>query len=690
VLVFDDVHWGEPTFLDLVEHIADWTRDAPILLVCMARSELLEVRPGWGGGKRWVTTIQLEPLNDLESEELVVQLLGRAELPETLRTRIGQAAEGNPLFVEELLGMLIDDGFLVQGGDGWTAVGDARQLAMPPTIHALIEARLDGLRNEDRAVIERAAIEGKVFHRGAVTELSPEAVRGQIRDRLATLMRMELVRPDQAAFSGEEAYRFRHLLIRDAAYQALAKHARAELHERFAGWLERNAQDRLAEFEEILAYHFEQAYRYRIELGLADDHASALGDRAARLLAAAGERAFERRDVNATVELLGRAAELMPEDSAERRLVTPTLGAALYAQGDGRRAFDVLTAGAKAAQRAGDELAGARTAIVLLEVRNSLESTDVAETIREAERLKEVFEGLGDELGALRADLVIGRHLFFFGRGEEATARLRTVIGFGPAGGSIVGEAIRFLPSALFWGPMPVPDAILGAEEMIRLARGPGAAAFPKRSLAGLRAMQGGFEEARQLLADARRAAEDLGDRVVAASVLAHFGAIVEQLAGNHLGAANLARQGFEELTSLGDKSFASTAAGNVARALVELGDDQEAWRWAAIARDISAPDDVDAQVAGREVQARVLSRRGDHPAADKLAREAIGKADATDYLTLRASAWLTLAFVHREAGHTDEAVSAARAALELYERKSAIVLVDQTRALITSWGASP
>jgi len=267
VLVFDDVHWGEPTFLDLVEHIADWTRDAPILLVVMARAELLEKRPAWGGGKRWVTTMSLEPLSETESEELIASLLGRAELPAELRGQISRAAEGNPLFVEELLGKLIDDGFLVTAGDGWSALGDVRQLTIPPTIQALLAARLDGLNGEERSVIERAAVEGKVFHRGAVTELAPEPMRGQVRDRLASLMRMELVRPDQASFAGEEAYRFRHLLIRDAAYQALAKQTRSELHERFAAWLERVAADRLTEYEEIVAYHLEQAYRYRVELG---------------------------------------------------------------------------------------------------------------------------------------------------------------------------------------------------------------------------------------------------------------------------------------------------------------------------------------------------------------------------------------------------------------------------------------
>ncbi|MGH2392911.1 MAG: ATP-binding protein, partial [Candidatus Limnocylindria bacterium] len=284
VLVFDDVHWGEPTFLDLVDHIADWTRDAPILLIAMARPELLEKRPAWGGGKRWATTIQLEPLTEVESEQLVAGLLGRAQLPVEFKTLVGQAAEGNPLFVEELLGKLIDDGFLVQAGDGWAALGDLRQLAIPPTIQALLAARLDGLGIEDRTVIERASVEGKVFHRGAVTEMAPEPMRPQVRDRLASLTRMELVRPDQASFAGEEAYRFRHLLIRDAAYQALAKQTRSELHERFAAWLERVADDRLAEYEEIIAYHLEQACRYRLELGPPDEHAGELAARASDLL----------------------------------------------------------------------------------------------------------------------------------------------------------------------------------------------------------------------------------------------------------------------------------------------------------------------------------------------------------------------------------------------------------------------
>ena len=242
ILIFDDVHWGEPTFLDLVEHIAEWARDASILLIVMARAELLEKREGWGGGRRWATTISVEGLSEIESEELLRSLLGPAKLPAELQRQIGQAAEGNPLFLEELLGKLMDDGVLVLADGTWSAPADVRQLAIPSTIQALLAARLDGLSGGERSVIERASVEGKTFHRGAVTELAPEPLRGQVPDRLASLMRMELVRPDQASFPGEEAYRFRHLLIRDAAYQALAKQTRSELHERFAGWLARDGR----------------------------------------------------------------------------------------------------------------------------------------------------------------------------------------------------------------------------------------------------------------------------------------------------------------------------------------------------------------------------------------------------------------------------------------------------------------
>jgi class 3 adenylate cyclase len=291
VLVFDDLQWGQPTFLDLVEHVADWSRDAPILLICLARPEFLDDRPGWGGGKFNATSVLLEPLSEEDSTELVLNLLGKAGLAEDVRARITDAAEGNPLFVEEMLAMLIDDGLLQRSNGDWVTSGDFESVAVPPTIQALLAARLDRLGSNERAVIERASVEGKVFHRGGVVELSATEARGEVTGHLQTLVRKELVRPDSAALPGEDAFRFRHLLIRDAAYEGMPKELRAELHERFAAWLERVAGNRRSEYEEILGYHLEQAYGYRVELAPIDEAVRELGKRASEHLESAGRRA---------------------------------------------------------------------------------------------------------------------------------------------------------------------------------------------------------------------------------------------------------------------------------------------------------------------------------------------------------------------------------------------------------------
>ncbi len=325
VVVFDDIHWGEPTFLDLVEHVADWSRDAPILLLCLARPELLELRPGWGGGKLNATTVLLEPLSALETDELIDALLdGRALDPE-LRERIRTAAEGNPLFVEQMLAMVEES-------------PDA--VTVPGTIQALLAARLDQLPAAERAALERGAVEGQIFHGGAVAALAPDDP--DVPARLLGLVRKELVRPSTALLPDDDAFRFRHLLIRDAAYEALPKASRAELHERFAVWLEGRAPD-LVELDEILGYHLEQAARYRAELG---DPSPALQERAAERLAAAGRRAGAREDANACVSLLERASGLLEPDDPRRLALLPPLGQALYLLGrldDAYRTFDAAS-----------------------------------------------------------------------------------------------------------------------------------------------------------------------------------------------------------------------------------------------------------------------------------------------------------------------------------------------------------
>src|SRR4029453_19264633 len=243
-VLFDDVHSGEETFLDLVEHVALLSSGSPILLVCLARPELTERRPAWP------VTLRLEPLPADDVEQLIPE-----RIQASLRERIARAAGGNPLFIGEMLAM---------AGDG--------DVVVPPTLQALLAARLDRLEAPERTVLQGGAVEGELFHRGAVQALVPEEPK--VTPRLAALVRNGLIAADRARIAGEDGFRFRHLLIRDAAYEALPQAARADLHERFAGWLEEHGIS-LVELDELLGYHLEQAVRYRAELGQPADAGAA-------------------------------------------------------------------------------------------------------------------------------------------------------------------------------------------------------------------------------------------------------------------------------------------------------------------------------------------------------------------------------------------------------------------------------
>src|SRR6266545_1557341 len=386
VLVFDDIHWGEATFLDLIEHLADWTRDAPILLVCLARSELLDVRAGWGGGKLNATSILLEPLSEQESAKLVENLAGKA-LKESTRLRIVDAAEGNPFFVEEMLALVLED-------------GPAAELEVPPTIQALLAARLDRLSDDERTVIEAASVEGKVFHDGSVLARVPEALRPTVREHLMALVRKELIRPERSLFARERAFRFRHLLIRDAAYESIPKEARAAFHERYAAWLEEAAAERQPEYGEIIGYHLEQTFRYRAELGPVGDADRAIARRAAEWLGAAGRRAFVRADAPAAVNLLSRAVSLLPPNDPARIDLVPTVRVAQGLGVDLGWAVDVLDE----AIAAGDDQLRAH-ALVQRGLLRLFTGPDVAadELIEIAERAIEDLQGHGHELGLARA-----------------------------------------------------------------------------------------------------------------------------------------------------------------------------------------------------------------------------------------------------------------------------------------------
>ena len=424
VVVFDDVHWAEPTLLDLIDHISDLSREAPILLVCLARPELLDARPAWGGGKMNATSVLLEPLAGPETELLLSNLLGETELAEEARARILEAAEGNPLFIEEMLEMLIDDGLLERRNGSWVATQDLTDLDVPPTIHVLLAARLDRLSGEERSVVERAAVEGKLFHRGAVAELSSDRARPQVTAHLLSLVRKELVRPDEPDFADEDAFRFRHLLIRDTAYESLPKAERAELHRAVRRLARAEGQDRAAPVR--------GDHRLPPRAGLpvrsrARNDRSGARTRAAVHLAEAGQRANDRRDTPAALSLLERALSLLPEGDAKRCDFLTRLGSALFEAGDLSRSETLLSEAISRAQDSGDRRSEAFARLHYGQVKGQTDPNWRFEDSRsDAAAAAATFEELGDHLGALRAWNWVGLFEFWKQPLRPGRGRIRT------------------------------------------------------------------------------------------------------------------------------------------------------------------------------------------------------------------------------------------------------------------------
>ncbi len=678
VLVLDDIHWAEPTLLDLIEHLADWTHDAPLLVLCVARQDLLETRPGWGGGKSYATTLTLEPLNDTESRALMVNLLGQVELGAELVEKIGQAAEGNPLFVEEMVGMLIDNGFLVQRDGGWATAGDLTEVTVPPSIQALLAARLDRLPVSERAVIERGAVEGKVFHRGAVAELGPEDMRESVATHLRALSRKELVRPDRSDFEGDEAFRFRHLLIRDAAYTAMPKEARAELHARFAGWLERMAGEHLSEYEEIVGYHLEQAFRYRTELGPIDDESRRLGAEAARHLGASAERAAQRGDANASLKLFRTAFDLTPEDAHERYRLAAGLGLALVNSGDIRGADTLLAAETERARAAGDELGAAYTEVVRLNAQTTLGTVTVEHVLQRGAVLLAFFEERGDDWGAMRAKLELATHHFFAGHALTAHRLLMDMRSSYPAQAlppMVSGMALV----SVFWGPTPVDEA-LAIVQGFDVLSGRAVEAYVLGVTGALRGLLGDFDAGREMLRRAIEIEVEIGRQQSGDAFYGQSLGPLEMVAGRYDEAERVMLGAYERMSARGDTGFSSVVAGNLAALYIGLGRWEEADRFTRITLDTAQPDDAEAQAQGWSALGRVQAARGELDQAEASAGRAVEVSAGTDYLVRRGLVLTDFAEVLVTAGRINEARDAFRRAIETFEAKGATAHMDQTR----------
>ena len=662
VAVFDDIQWGEDVFLDLLEHVAFLSTGAPILLLCMARPELLDRRSGWGG------VLRLQPLAPGEAEALMEARIGGRELGGDVRERILRAAGGNPLFVEEMAAMVQASG----NGD----------VEVPPTLQALLSARLDQLDPPERSVLERGAVEGEVFHHGVVRALTPEDPR--LTSRLTALVRKELIRPDRPVFAGEDAFRFRHLLMRDAAYEGLPKAERAELHEQFADWLAEHGFE-LVELDELVGYHLEQAYRYRQALGQTDARGAALAARAGERLRLAGSRAILRKDFRAGLSLLERGARLLPDERRDARFEIDLNWARLQTGQIAEALAGLAEAEARAAA-VGNRIAELGLRLEYANYQSVLEPTEKsAERLRKlAEDALPVFEAAGDEWGLTVASgaLLIAAEIQAPRQVDVAAAAERVIEHARRADDRLWlewGEGELF--AAKYRGPTPVEECLRWLDEHPDLERR--SIAPPRdRLLAAL----GRFDEAYRLLAGVADRMAELG-AVRSRTYLASRRFDIAMLEGDAARAEEAAREACEAAEATADLSNFMLLSCNLARALLALGRDDEADQWLELGHERAPSEERLPQVLWHQARGTVLARRGDLQEGERLAREAVALAAETDMLNAHADALVDLAEVSALAGR--DARPEFEQALTLYERKGNLVMAERTRSMLAELGAS-
>ncbi|HEY1920232.1 MAG TPA: BTAD domain-containing putative transcriptional regulator [Streptosporangiaceae bacterium] len=662
LVIFEDLHWAEPTLLDLVESLAAQPGQSAVVLVCIARPELLEQRPSWAAGAARSVSLALEPLARDAAATLLDTLAGPQRIPPSTQERLLQTAAGNPLYLEQFVASLGEQ------------AGGENQPVLPPTIQAVLAARLQRLGPGASAVLARAAVIGKDFEMQALGELLPPEARGPLGRNLQTLVAKGLVRHEPAGEPPKAHYSFHHVLIQEAAYRAIPKALRAELHERFADWLEYVYWPPAAWRPEILGYHLEQAVRYLTELSPAEAQSSPMPRRAAAHLQTAGCAAHDRGDALAAVNLLDRAAALLPPaDPVLARLYT-SLGTALTEAGQLDQARITLDRAQHIAAAHGDkgQHAHARVQALLLGLQADPDSAGPEITSALPELHRE-FARHQDELGLCQTLQLQAAMHWYYARSAAAEKAWRRAAEYARQIGdhSRLTEILTWLASAALWGPTPAPAGIRRcAGYLDEIGNHPSGQAIILLQMAGLHAMQDDVSTAYATLDRAKALLEGLGPTMTAA--LTEPAALVAMLAGDPAAAETHLRQQYDSLGQMGERYVLATTQALLGRAIAAQGPSRhdEATRLLAMSRSAGADEDLSAQIISQGSTARILADRSHHAEATELANSAVQLAAQTDLLSQRADALLDLAHVLVVAGRIADANAAAAQALALHRLK--------------------
>ena len=667
LLVFDDLHWAESGFLEVLEHVADWSRDAPIMLLGLARPEFYDSRPTWGGGKLNATAILLSPLDDAAT----VSLVDKHDLPEVIKRRIVDTSGGNPLFAEQLVAMLADEGHvaLADGVATWTG-GPVEEVrwAMPPSISALLAARIDRLHDDERATVGCAAVIGTVFYAEAIAALTGTPLP-EVQQALGQLIRKELLRAAATDLPGLSAYRFLHVLVRDAAYTGLAKASRAIWHEQLADWLSSLGGDAVP--EEIVGHHLASAWEYRAQLGPATNQVRELAARAARKLAAAARR-LELSDVAAAAALLQRAAAMLGPDDHRRVECLLDLASQRIELGeieDARQALRTATDAGDLRQTILAEVLMCRLKSITAEGRIE----DSEQTIREATRR---FREWGDDRGLAQAYLVQGDLASFGGHMARSAKLLELALEHGEAAGDAgcVARARSLLGVTLLFGPTPAEEVIASLDHMVAASgNDPRVRAEAEQVTCVMHAMCGRFGQAQAIGAEARQQLAEVGLGLFLANLAQSTGHVAE-LAGELDAAEREYERSCDDLGALGESAYLSTVAGLHARLLARRGKLAQAQAALELARRHGSPDDMTTQSLVRQAEGLLAAAAGEADRARAAIADAVQIEPESEEPDSVGEAYLSAADVEKMLGNTSAERDHLTAAQPLFEAKGNVV----------------
>jgi hypothetical protein len=663
LIVFDDVHWADAPLLDLIDFLTSSSSGAPLLLVCLAREEFAEQRPAWIGAGPRSSALRLERLSESDTAALIDDLDDGGVLTDDQRTKLVSRSEGNPLFVEQMLALLRESD------------REGETVPIPPTIQALLAARLDRLGIDELQAIGAASVVGREFWPEAIAALAPAGEGMRLDAALESLVRKQLVGRERVVLMAETGFAFRHALIRDAAYDSLTKESRAELHERFATWAEGRYQERIVELEAELGYHLEHAYRYRIELAPIDDRARSLAGRAARRLSSAGRRAGRAREDEAAVGLLSRARGLLPPEDPQRLALLPLIGESLEGTANHAKAREIYAEALEAAAGSGDRGVEGRARFGLAHVWFLLEpERPSAEIVAEAERAIALLEEAGDERALAEAWRLVGEARMYEGHAAEGRDALEQALGRIDIDTAARGvNAISFaLAMCLIEGPAPLDEAAAFARERLGVARDRSLRSFEADMLHVLglaEARLGRFEEGRLVLRDSTAISEELGLRYMAQWSKRSLGHL-ELAAGDARAAEEALRSSYEVMDEMGLKGSLGEAAVPLAEALYEQGRAQEAADLLEAVKDDWASGDASIEAPRLAVRAKLFAAQGWDEHADRAIRRALRLVRRTDWRCLQADTLLARAEVLRLAGNEEEAIASAREAADVSRAK--------------------